>query len=295
MSDYFSSNVPVKEPKIAVVEKARKKATNTMTGWFIRNSNGIFTILLLLTASVVLFISTIVFDENPFTKREFTTSIIMLSVCSYLLFINGFRSGEKEYLKTAEYLDTTDTRKKLIDTIKDRRILYRVTEFCADYVRTELKAKRSEILLPENVTDETFNAYINGEEVKLTDSQKQACELARKIKPIKLTREMLLNKTETGGRSPLPSKGKIDAEVVIRFIIKLLTTLITTVYGISLSFTIITNFTLETILKGVICVLLMLFGLVSGIAFGFRIQGKYTALTAEKNTLLKEFLEWSEK
>ena len=50
MSDYFSSNVPIKEPKIAVVEKARKKATNTLTGWFIRNSNGIFTILLLLTA-----------------------------------------------------------------------------------------------------------------------------------------------------------------------------------------------------------------------------------------------------
>ena len=106
MNDYFSSNVPVKEPKIAVVEKARKKATNTMTGWFIRNSNGIFTILLLLTASVVLFISTIVFDENPFTKREFTTSIIMLSVCSYLLFINGFRSGEKEYLTWLERKET---------------------------------------------------------------------------------------------------------------------------------------------------------------------------------------------
>ena len=228
-------------------------------------------------------------------KKEFTTSIIMLSTCSYLLFVNGFRSGEKEYLKTADYLDTNDTRKQLIDTIKERRILYRVNEFCADYIRTELKAKRAEILLPENVTDETFNSYINGEEVKLTDSQKEACELARKIKPIKLTREMLLNKTETGGRSPLPSKGKIDAEVVVRFVIKFLTTVLTTIYGISLSFTIITNFTLEAVLKGVVCVLLMLFGLISGIAFGFKIQGKYTALIAEKNTLLKEFLEWSDK
>ncbi len=295
MSDYFSANASVKEPKLTTVDNARKKATNTATGWFLRNSNGIFTVLLFLTASVVIFISTIVFDDNPFKKKEFTTSIIMLSACSYLLFVNGFRSGEKEYLKTADYLDTNDTRKKLIDTIKERRILYRVNEFCADYIRTELKAKRAEILLPENVTDETFNSYINGDEVKLTDSQREACEIARKIKPIKLTREMLLNKTETGGRSPLPSKGKIDAEVVIRFIIKFITTGITTIYGISLSFEIITNFTLEAVLKGIVCVLLMLFGLVSGIAFGFRIQGKYTALTAEKNTLLKEFLEWSEK
>lgn len=295
MSDYFSANASAKEPRLTTVDNARKKATNTATGWFLRNSNGIFTVLLLLTASVVIFISTIVFDDNPFQKKEFTTSIIMLSTCSYLLFVNGFRSGEKEYLKTADYLDTNETRKKLIDTIKERRILYRVNEFCADYIRTELKAKRAEILLPENVTDETFNSYINGEEVKLTDSQKEACELARKIKPIKLTREMLLNKTETGGRSPLPSKGKIDAEVVVRFVIKLLTTVLTTIYGISLSFTIITNFTLEAVLKGVVCVLLMLFGLVSGIAFGFKIQGKYTALTAEKNTLLKEFLEWSDK
>ena len=295
MSDYFSANSSAKEPRLTTVDNARKKATNTATGWFLRNSNGIFTVLLLLTASVVIFISTIVFDDNPFQKKEFTTSIIMLSTCSYLLFVNGFRSGEKEYLKTADYLDTNDTRKTLIDTIKERRILYRVNEFCADYIRTELKAKRAEILLPENVTDETFNSYINGEEVKLTDSQKEACELARKIKPIKLTREMLLNKTETGGRSPLPSKGKIDAEVVVRFVIKLLTTVLTTIYGISLSFTIITNFTLEAVLKGVVCVLLMLFGLVSGIAFGFKIQGKYTALTAEKNTLLKEFLEWSDK
>lgn len=295
MSDYFSANASAKEPKLTTVDNARKKATNTATGWFLRNSNGIFTVLLLLTASVVIFISTIVFDDNPFKKKEFTTSIIMLSTCSYLLFVNGFRSGEKEYLKTADYLDTNDTRKKLIDTIKERRILYRVNEFCADYIRTELKAKRAEILLPENVTDETFNSYINGEEVKLTDSQKEACELARKIKPIKLTREMLLNKTETGGRSPLPSKGKIDAEVIVRFVTKFLTTVLTTIYGISLSFTIITNFTLEAVLKGVVCVLLMLFGLVSGIAFGFKIQGKYTALTAEKNTLLKEFLEWSDK
>lgn len=295
MSDYFSANAPVKEPKLTTVDNARKKATNTATGWFLRNSNGIFTVLLLLTASVVIFISTIVFDDNPFKKKEFTTSIIMLSACSYLLFVNGFRSGEKEYLKTADYSEATETRKKLIDTIKERRILYRVNEFCADYIRTELKAKRAEILLPENVTDETFNSYINGEDVRLTDSQKEACELARKIKPIKLTREMLLNKTETGGRSPLPSKGKIDAEVIVRFVTKLLTTVITTIYGISLSFKIITNFTLEAVLKGVVCVLLMLFGLVSGIAFGFKIQGKYTALTAEKNTLLKEFLEWSDK
>lgn len=295
MGDYFSAGVQEQEPKLAAIDSARKKATKTTAGWFIRNSNGIFTVVLLIVASVVIFVASFTFDDNPFVKKEYTASAIMLATCSYLLFVNGFRSGEKEYIKTAEYLDTTETRRELIDTIKEKRVLYRVNEFCSVYIREELRQKRDEILLPENVSQEIFEAFINGEEVKLTDSQKEACEVARKIKPIKLTREMLLNKTETGSRSPLPSKGKIDAEVVIRFVIKFLTTLITTFYAVSLSYEIITNFTLETVIKGVVCVLFMLFGLVGGIAFGFKIQGKYTALTAEKNTLLKEFLEWSDK
>lgn len=297
MADFFSANETakdVKESKIMTAETAKKKAATTAAGWFVRNSNNIFTVLLLLSATVIVFVASVAFD-NPFTRREITAAIVMLAACSYLLFLNGYRSGETEYLKTKDFIETERTQNALITEVKDKKLLYLLTDFCEDYIREELRAKRNEILLPENVSEEEFNKYIAGEETKLNESQLKACEVARKIKPIRLTREMILKCSETNSRSPLNSETKIKVMIGTRFLSKFISVCIASVFAFSLSYRIITQFSLATVLQGVVCVLFMLFGLVSGISFGFKIQGKYTAIKAEKNTLLKQFLEWSEK
>lgn len=294
MPDFFSANESAKDSKIAIAETTKKKAVQTSAGWFVRNSNNIFTVLLLLSASVIVFVASVAFD-NPFSRREITAAIIMLSMCSYLLFVNGYREGEKEYLKTKEYIEIKKTQDALVEDVKAKKLLYLLTEFCEAYIREELQAKRNEVLLPENISEDDFNKYLKGEETTLNESQIQACETAKKIKPIRLTREMILKGSETAARSPLNSETKIKIAIGTRFFSKFVTVCLTSVYAFSLSFQVIVNFSLATVLQGVVCVLLMLFGLVSGISFGFRIQGKYTAIIAEKNTLLKQFLEWSEK
>ena len=127
----------------------------------------------------------------------------ILLFCSYGMYICCTDGGAKNGYATELYKNTVQRYEELKSKIQDT-CLPRMNDFCAHYISEELKQMRMQYLsvacMPYEVYLEKYaklgNKDIN-ELTDLTSLQKRAVKKANRIRPIKLTPEMILSQGKT--------------------------------------------------------------------------------------------------
>ena len=184
--------------------------------------------------------------------------------------------------------------------IRTKRIEWMLELFCADYRKKELLHTKTDILICAGFSEKQVKQVISGEfDIKnntLTKDQIKALAKANALKPIKLNKNMLVNaRNEHIERSPIRSAGAIEAEKYRAFITKLITIIISFTFVVSLSISLVQDFSAEAILSALFQMALMLISLFGGISLGYKIKIKYTERLQDVIGVLYDFWEWKER
>lgn len=153
----------------------------------------VFAVIVIMTTDIHL----VSFDDLTSLGLDF----FLLVFCSYTMFICCADSGTKAGLATRTYTEMVekfDTTKK---GIVDNKMQVKMVDFCRHYVEEELRNARMAILSVVGFSYEDYQAkymVLEGKEVdavtELTKAQKKAVKKANRVKPIKLTPEMILRR-----------------------------------------------------------------------------------------------------
>lgn len=195
------------------LDAARKKITRS-----IMNNLGFVTAAFLVFAVIVIMTTDI--SIASFTDlSSLGLDFFLLLFCSYSMYVCCADSGTKAGLSTSIYAEITAKYDAIKKRILESHMQTRMGEFCTHYIAEELKNTKMTMLAPVGLSyDEYLEKYLqlDGESVdampNLTTSQKNAIKKANKVKPVRLTPEMILRKDRSAHRrSPLevnPTKKK---------------------------------------------------------------------------------------
>lgn len=201
--------IPIREKKNTVegaliaVESAKRKTVKTL----LDNAGMIVGVFLLFVVAVVTTtdVSVQTAAENAALGLEF----FVLLFCSYGMYINMTDSGRKQGLATTIYKDTCKRYEELKNKIITSGKQVALAEFCKSYVSEELKSARTSILANVGISYEMYEEKLLGKDLDnleeaLTEAQKKAVRLANKLKPVKLTSDMILKRGRgSARRTPL--------------------------------------------------------------------------------------------
>ena len=127
------------------------------------------------------------------------------------MYINCSDSGMRTGLASKLYTDALTTFETYKKSIVDRKLQARLPEFCRHFVDEELRNSRLEILAVVGISYEHYlKEYISLSEedvdarADLSKPQRDAIKKANKVKPIKLTPEMIMKRGRgSARRAPL--------------------------------------------------------------------------------------------
>lgn len=187
------------------LESTKKKLTKSLMNnlGFITGAFLIFAVIVIMTTDIRI----TSFAELSSLGLDF----FLLLFCSYSMYVCCADSGTKAGLSTAIYTDTLAKYDSIKKQIFDSHMQTRMGEFCNHYIEDELKNTKMTILAPVGLSyEEYLDKYVQLEREavdaipKLTSAQKSAVKKANKIKPVRLTPEMILRKGRSAHRrSPL--------------------------------------------------------------------------------------------
>lgn len=202
------------------------------------NNSGIFVGVFLVFVVAVVFTTDIQLSSfADWTKLGLAFFVLLF--CSYSMYINfsdtGMRAG-KESDAYKNTLNDYDTIKKKIITDKQQG---RLLEFCRHFITEELQSTRHAIITDVGLDFKLYKEKYVGMSKKalrqvaeLTEPQRKAIIKANKVKPIKLTPEMIFKRGRGAGRrvplgtNPTTKKG---TAFVVKFIKISVTTLLTSI------------------------------------------------------------------
>ena len=300
-SNYFmGENKPTPEKRTEIltaeapVSKMRK-AGNKVAMWLVNNHTGLLSIAIMLLALLVMFVDEFIID-NVFWRKVVSAETLFLATCSYMLYINAYIMGSNVASKSEFAMIIENAYAEEVKKIRAKRIEWMLELFCNDYKSRELKYARTDILISAGFTEAQITDILNGEKIpeeKLTVDQKKALAKAQALKPIKLNKQMLVNAhNEHLDRSPIRSASAIELEKYRAFVFKLITVIISITFVVSLTISLVQNFTSEAIISALLQLALMLISLLGGISLGQKIKTKYTERIQDIVGVLYEFWEW---
>ena len=124
-----------------------------------------------------------------FDSKEFTTTLALILVSSYVMYFSLEEAGERLYEDSEEYRNLAKEYSAEVEKIGLEK-LPSLRRYCEMYADEELSFRRRAALLSHGYTAEEYQAYLRGE---ISDKRKRR-ELGKvaRQKRIKLTPEMLL-------------------------------------------------------------------------------------------------------
>lgn len=187
------------------LDSAKRKFAKTFM-----NNIGLFMGVFLIFAVIVIMttdIRLVSFDEITSLGLDF----FLLLFCSYSMYVCCADTGSKTGLATNTYSDTVTKFDLIKRRVIDGQMQARLPEFCKHYIEEELKSTKMSILSVVGLTYDTYRGvYMHLDDItidgmaQLTEPQRKAIKKANRVKPVKLTPEMLLRHgRDAHRRSPL--------------------------------------------------------------------------------------------
>ena len=136
--------------------------------------------------------------------KDLSLSMFVLIFCSYYMYVNMYKSGMIAGEKMEIYKDVCRSYDNIRVEIITQDTQKELSQFCRDYVKRELQDRIEEVLMPASVSLVEYEEYKHLEEEDLKEKglsklQLHRVKMANKIRPIKLTPEMLCKQ----GRVPI--------------------------------------------------------------------------------------------
>ncbi len=299
-SDYFMGGNPKNPSKTEVLNaeapvSKMRKAGNKVAMWLVNNHTGLLSIAIMLLALLVMFVDEFIVDD-VFWRKVVSAETLFLATCSYTLYINAYIMGSNVASKSEFAMIIENAYAEEVKKIRAKRIEWMLEVFCNDYKTRELKYARTDILISAGFTEAQITDILNGERIpeeKLTGEQKKALSKAQALKPIKLNKQMLVNAhNEHLDRSPIRSASAIEFEKYRAFVFKLITVIISITFVVSLTISLVQDFSAEALITALLQLGLMLLSLFGGMSLGQKIKIKYTERIQDIVGVLYEFWEW---
>lgn len=225
------------KPSMGNVVEGMHNTKRKIAKGFINNS-GIFVGVFLVFVVIVVFTTDIQLSSfADWTKLGLAFFVLLF--CSYSMYINfsdtGMRAGKESetYKKTLGEYDTI--KKQIISNKQQGRLL----EFCRHFIVEELQSTRHSIITDVGLDFKVYKEKYVGMSKKalngiteLTEPQRKAIIKANKVKPIRLTPEMIFKRGRGAGRrvplgtNPTAKKGTAFA---VKFVKISVTTLLTSI------------------------------------------------------------------
>ena len=187
------------------LDATKKRFTKTFL-----NNIGLFMGAFLIFAVIVIMTT----DIHIVSLEEITSlglDFFLLLFCSYSMYVCCADTGTKAGLSTHTYNEVVEKfvamKKRIVDSKKQTRL----NEFCNRFIEDELKDTRMAILAVVGFSYEQYKEkymHLDGAGIdaikELTKAQKKAIKKANKVKPIKLTPELVMRQGRNSHRrSPL--------------------------------------------------------------------------------------------
>lgn len=124
-----------------------------------------------------------------FSSKEFTTTLALILISSYIMYFSLEEAGEKLYEDSEEYKRLAEEYTKAAEKISLERLLA-LREYCKKYADDELIFRRRSALLSIGSTEEDYERFLRGECVD--KKTRRALGKISRMKRIDLTPEMLI-------------------------------------------------------------------------------------------------------
>ncbi len=227
-------------------------------------------------------------------------SVLFIGSC--LLYLCGVDSGTRAGKNTSLYQTTVAAYDKLKRTVLDRSLQTAVSAFCKEYVEREFRDAKTSVLMEAGISYEEYAEKYLAKDRKavkamseLSEAKKKVICRANRMKPIRLTFEMIFRRGRgTSRHAPLGMSP--EAKRTIDFFGRSLRNLLTTGITVSIALDVVTTPTWATFAK----VLLQILPMVSRGFFGYKFG--YENITVDtvgyisvQSDFLEEAIRASEK
>lgn len=223
-----------------------------------RSAKGIFknfSILLAIAAMVVLI--ALVFADVSFVPTfsvRWAIKLVFYLLMMYILFFSMQSTGVQDGHVQDSYIEVKGKYDELRESIRSDSELEDLQDFCDEYIVKELKHARTKVLRAASIPYPMFEAeWLDNENpLPKTISRKKrlAIVIARRLKPVVLTPDMLLNcGSLKPGRAPLGASP--SAMLMRRTLVKMLPRTAMTFLVTDFAVSVITNPTWETLITGI--------------------------------------------
>lgn len=224
---------PAQEPTDKKVIRFRS-ARKTFFQSLLRNT-GVFVSIFIMFVVVVAFTT----DLQVSSLADWGAlglTFFVLFFCAYSMYINCSDSGTRAGKETETYTKRRDEYDEVKNTIAVNKMQGKLPEFCQHYVEEELELTRKTILADVGIEYDDYKKNYLGKDKeyilklvadgKLSQIQADTIISANKVKPIKLTPDMIYKRGRGNSkRSPLSVNPKTKKNT--RFIVKFITSFIT--------------------------------------------------------------------
>lgn len=217
---------------------------------------------------------------------ELTTELFVMLISSYIIYFSLEDAGEARGRRSEEYAKSSEEYKAERAKIHGEDI-NDLRDFCLQYTKDELEYRRRELLLCEGVTPDEYLAYKSG---KCHDKRIiVASSRADKLKPIRLTAEMLMEGERIGVSKTI---GSPEGAKIIKLLLGLVPTTVCMLLTVSLMITAKADMTLFDIIASLMKLLTLPIVALRGYAEGLSYStGPLLSWIKTKTELLKAFIE----
>lgn len=270
------------------------KTTKQLRQAFIGNAGIVVGVFLAFVAAMTVFADikiTSFLDLASLSMRYF----IML-FASYQIYVNTADSGTRRGLVSDVYVKCRDRYEAMRAKVIDEGLQGLLPEYCKKRIERELINTRTNIVAVIGMSYDELTGYLSrdikeiNKDPKLSKTQRKIIIKALKVKPIKLTPEMIMHSGGSNSRSPLGFNPRYKKIAV--FGGKFVTTAITLLFILGLAVEVVANPTVDKFIYVSISIVPAVLNGFTGYKFGYEnIVFDTVEFTDAQSSIIDDFLK----
>lgn len=287
---YFTDTNISDSPSVTPAPSVKKRG-GARASWLLKNTNTISSILILAVCSFILFVANFDLSKASVEQNAISVTMVILLFATYTLYLNGYGIGKDKNDIAPSTKEVYKAYEAKIKEIRDGDKLLALDDFREYYISTELKETKEAMLQAVDLSLKDYDLIRKGEsKLTLTKKQKRVVTKIAEVKPIRLTRQMILScRPYSMRRNPIKDARAIEADKMVHFALKFLGTALTSMFAVSIGVELLMSMSMEVVINSIVKVSLLVFSLFSGMKVGKKYSEAYADRTRDILGLLEEF------